>query len=74
MSYHSSTLPMIFVDEVPCTLLAKIGNNQITRAGGNTIEGPTFFPCLKVLMGGLVLKSPKFKTMPCPLQTRRKTR
>jgi hypothetical protein len=46
MSYHSSTLPLVFVNEVPCTLLAKIESNQIIRVGGNTVEGPTFVPHL----------------------------
>ena len=44
MPYYSPVLPSVFVDEVPRALVAKTQKQPITRAGGNTFEGPIFLP------------------------------
>ena len=41
----------MFVDATPRALIAKTKKQPITRAGGETFEGPTFLPHVVVLMG-----------------------
>ena len=42
--YYSSILPSVFVNEAPRALIAKTKKQPITRAGGDTVKGPTFLP------------------------------
>lgn len=50
MPYHSSILPLIFVDGAPCTLTIKAKSNQSQGPEATTFEGPTFLSHLWVLM------------------------
>jgi hypothetical protein len=57
MPYHSSILPLVFVNEAPRALIAKTKRQPITKAKGDTFKGPTLLPHLKVPMGRSVVEA-----------------
>ena len=43
MPHHSSILPYVFVNGDPHVFITKTKKQPITRTGGDTLKGPTFF-------------------------------